>query len=906
VKLYQSLKLLSLIVLVNMADGIVMTRSGAGAEHKRGTTAGKVQPDSVSQPKKKEELDSTVVYTARDSLIYNFDKRTADLFGKARVDYKGMKIEGPRITVYQKSTTIHTSALKDSRGKVVELPVFTDSTGSFTAEEMTYNYQTRYGQTTNVSSKNDQGFYTGAYVRRLPSGVLYIRDGTYTTCDLEEPHYWFAGKEMKIIPDDRLTSRPFIMYIHPEIFSHRLPVIPLIPLPFMSVPITNKRSSGFLYPRVGRDGNRGIYLSNLGYFWAISDYTDLRLESDYAFNGSWRLGERFRYSNRNHYSGSIEGEYETFLINHRDDPNYAEYRNSNIRIIHHQEFDPTSKLDINLQYIGGNRYYDINSINPESIITEQATSYASFYKAWDEGNRVLTAGYQRVDNLVNDDLAQTFTASLYQNRIYPFRPRIGAQQSDWSSRLSIQPSASVTAKFTDVSGIRTDMYTGNAGLDVGFLQDFAPGYKALFTQAINVQGQFKATTQQSDLNGTMAQYPLKVQSTLFGHLNLTPSLTFSQYHVNSTVRKSYNGGVQTATVSDPADYSTLIFSVDAQTRLYHTYNTGFLENLIGLKAIRHTFIPTVTFTCNPDYQGEGYSYYGSYYNPVTQSVVRYNRFEQSLYPLIPQERRWVGVSLQNLFHGKFRNSGASNDPGVSDRVVQLLSLTAASGYNFAADSFRIDPLTLTASGNALAPGLMVTAGAMYDFYSYDPVTRTRINKLNADEGKGLLRFLNGYVNMSMSIGGHLRDRFDPEVQSGQESVLRKDGSKVEQAIFRDRFDNGELVEFSPLLPWSLRMSLYLVSDKNDPLNPVNTALLDTSAKLSLSRHWQAGLNTGYDLRKNSFVFPSIMLYRDLHDFQFSFQWVPSGQYQSFKAQIAMKPPMLRDLKFTASGALNHP
>ena len=902
-KLFQSLKVLSLIILVNMADGIVMPRSGAGADRKRDKPPGKLLPDSLSQPKKKDELDSTVVYTAQDSLIYNFDRSTADLFGKAKVVYKGMKLEGPRITVYQKTTSIHTSARRDAQGKAVELPVFTDSTGSFTAEEMNYNYQTRYGQTSNVSSKNDQGFYTGSYVRRLPSGVLYIRDGTYTTCELEEPHYWFAGKEMKIVPDDRLTSRPFIMYIHPEIFSHRLPVLPLIALPYMSVPISNKRSSGFLYPRLGSDGNRGVYLSNLGYFFAISDYTDLRLESDYAFNGSWRLGERFRYSKRNSYSGSIEAEYETFLINHPDDPKFSEYRNSNVRILHHQVFNPTSKLDINLQYIGGDRFYNINSLNAENIVTQQATSYASFYKSWDEGNRVLTAGYQRVDNLVNNDLTQTFTTSLYQSSIYPFRPRIGADQSAWSSRLSIQPSASVTGQFTNISGIRTDMYTGNVGLDVGYLQDFAPGYKAFFSQGFNVQGQFKSKTLQSDLNGTMAQYPLKVQSTLFRHLNLTPSLTFSQYHVNST--RIYDSVTQSfVTVNDPADYSTVIFSVDAQTRLYHTYNTGFLENLIGLKAIRHTFIPTISFTCNPDYQGDGYSYYGSYFNPVSQSVVRYNKFEQSLYPLIPQERRWVGISLQNLFHGKFRSSGSSNDPGATDRTVQLLSLTAASGYNFAADSFRIDPLTLTASSNALAPGFFMTAGAMYDFYDYDPVTGTRINKLNVDDGKGLLRFLNGYLNMSVSISGHLRNHFDPEEQGGQGSLLRKDGSKVEQAIFRDRFDNGEIVEFSPMLPWSLRMSLYLVSNYNDPLNPVNTALLDTSAKLALSRHWQAGLNTGYDLRKNTVVFPSIMLYRDLHDFQFSFQWVPSGQYEGFKAQIAMKPPMLKDLKFMASGSLN--
>ena len=902
-KFFRSLKILSLVLFVSVTEGIMPVLAVDGRKPPSGNGVAASRPGNRAG--KKDDLDSTVVYAAKDSLIYDFDKRSAELFGNARVDYKDMKITGPRITVDHVARTVHSQASADTSGRIVERPVFTDKAGVFTAESMTYNYSTRKGFTSNITSKDSGGIYSGYQVKRLPSGAMYIRDGIYTTCDDEEPHYWFAGRNMKIIPDDRLIARPMIMWIHPEIFHRRLPKVPLLPLPFMSVPISDKRASGFLIPKIGSDGQRGAVFSGLGYFWAINDYADLRLENDYAINGSWRIAQRFRYNSRNSFSGSIENQNENYQLYHQDDPNHAEYKNRYTRIIHHQQFDPTAKLDLNLQYISGDRYYDINSINPESIITQQATSYGSFSKSWDEGNRVFSLGYQRVSSLISENITENVTGSLYQNRLYPFRPKFDTSTGDWRSRLAIQPAASFSGQFSDVAGANTALYTGNANLNVNFVQDFAPGYKANFMQGINLQGLYRTATQQNTLSGNSIQLPFTVQSTLFRYLTLIPSVTYTKYHINSTIRRSYdaaNNTVVDQVVNQPEEYSTTVFSVSAQTRLYGAMNTGLLDDFIGLKAIRHTFIPTVTFSANPDYQGTGYSYFGSYQKP-DGSVVRYSRFEKSLYNNVLQEQRTIGISIQNLINGKFRSrtslADPDADPGRGDKTVQLLSVTAATSYNFAADSLRLAPLSLTASSSALSPGFLMSAGAIYDFYTFDPATGARINRFNSDVGRGLLRFVSGYLNMSMSVSGTLRDRYDVERNSSQ-SLLRSDGTKVGQAIFRDQFSTGEVVEFSPQLPWLLRASIYLVSDNSNPLNPSHSALLNTSGRVGLSRNWQAGFSSGYDMVKRDFIFPALILFRDLHDFQFRFQWVPSGLYRSYQFEIAMKPAQLRDLRYHAS------
>jgi lipopolysaccharide assembly outer membrane protein LptD (OstA) len=916
VKLSQSLRILSLIICGIASGSIVLPVMVDGQENRQGNTpvndSRPPAPDSTASGK--DDLDTTVVYTARDSLIYDLDRRTMDLYGKAKVNYQDMQIQGPKISVDYKTSIVDTNAETDSLGHAVELPVFTDKNGTFTAETMKYNFETRQGRTSKVSSKFDEGFYTGGEVRRLGSGELYIREGNFTTCDLYEPHYWFAGQNMKIIPKDKLIARPCIMYIRPEIFSVRLPKIPLIPLPFMSVPINNERSSGFLIPRIGHDSVRGYYFSNLGYFWALSDYMDLRLESDFAFNGSWRVGERFRYSSRYLFSGSIEGEYERYLVNHPDDPDYVEYNNWYARIVHHHDFDPTTRLDLNLMYQGGKRYYDVNSVNPETIINEQATSYASFYKSYDEGQRVLTASYQRTEDLRNDNITQTANASIYQSKLYPFRPRKGADSRDWSSRFSLLPAASVNGQFTKTDDIETDNYTGNASVDLGYQQDFAKGYKATFTQGISLQGRYKTVDLEEDRWGTRLQLPLRIQSTLFNYLNLNPTLTFSHYRVNSSISRYYDSGegeLVTLTNDGPVDFSTYIMSVDAQTRLYGTLYTGLLENLVGLKAIRHTLIPNISFVYNPDYTGTDYDYYSTYLNS-SGFPVRYNRFEQSLYSSVPSGQSALGISIQNLFHGKFGRAGgkveAGGVEGANDKVVQMLSLTASTSYNFAADSLRMNPLTISASSNALSPNFLLSAGATYDFYSYNPLTGRRIDRLWMDDGGSALRFLRGYVNMSLSLEGTLRKRKEEDLDhdhSGNEgnTLVKKEKTEVEQAIFKERFSKAENTDFGYSLPWKLRMSLYLNSDKSNPLNPSTTALLNTYARVSLSKNWQVGFNTGYDLQENEFIFPAIQVYRDLHCWEMSFQWVPSGEYQSYFLQVGLKAPQFEDLKFRASGSM---
>ena len=871
------------------------------------TSSGENIPQS-DREKGGSEPDTTIVYTARDSLIYKIGGQTMELWGKASIKYEDMKLDAPKILIDYNTSIFDAFAAKDSLGELTELPVFTDKEGGFEAEHMKYNYATRKGRTINVSSEIEEGYYMGADVKRLETGELYIRDGIYTTCPKDDPDFWFYGKNMKIIPGDKVVSRPLVLYIRPKPFSLRLPAVPLVPLPFMFLPIKSERTSGFLIPRFG-DDDRGVNFSNLGYFWAFDDYMDLRLESDVAFNGSWRLGERFRYKKRYLFDGYLEGEYERYILSHPDDPDHVDYDNWNFKLVHHHQFDPTAKLDLNLLYQGGRRYYDVNSINPESIINEQANSYASFSKTFDEGSRSLTASYQRSQDLRDNDLIQSISTSYYQSRVYPFRNE-KTSTDDWESRFSLTPRASAYAEYATLDNLHYSDYNAEASLRMAYRQDFSKGFEASFSQKVELQGKVDNNPVEEDRWGVRLDLPFSVNSTLFRYFNVNGSFNYYHYYVNSFIEKYYDNvadEVITKTINNPSHFSTYSLDLDAQTRLYGTWYSGMLEDLVGVKALRHTVIPSLTFSYNPDFTGKDYDYYATYIDALNQPV-RYNKYQDAIYSNVFEEKSTIGLSVQNLLQAKVRGNVSSKGVVANDRILQLLSLTASTGYNFAADSLRLAPLKLSATSNALAPSLLLRAGATYDFYSFDPVTGERIDKLNIDDRGGLLRFVQGFLNMSLSLKGSFKGSDSVgRGRVGEASADASDGEEeisVEKAIYKERFDRDYYRYLNNRLPWQLRLSLYLNSNKYQPLEPANTTvLLNTSAKVSLSKTWNLGLNTGYDVESHELIYPQINLYGDFDCWDMSFQWVPAGEYKSYFFQIGIKAPHLQDIKFRQSGRL---
>ncbi|MEI8102383.1 MAG: putative LPS assembly protein LptD [Chlorobium sp.] len=809
----------------------------------------------------KAALERVVLFTAKDSVVYDSDQRSMSLWGSASIDHDGTRVKAPQINIDVSTSLLHAFGRVDSLQKLVEPAVFSDRQGGFEAESLTYNFKSRRGETSHVSSSSEVIKFTGERVSRLDNGTMVVRDGTFTTCDDADPHFWFSSPSLTINPDTGLAAKPLFMYIRPEIFSKRLPAIPVLVLPYMVFPVNAARSSGFLTPDITNFA-RSTALSNLGYYWAFDDYSDLRLSGDMALNGSWRVGERLRFTKQNLFSGEVSGEYKRYV----ESASQQTFSDWSARIVHHHSFDSSMQLDIALQLQGGERNEDLYSMNFETTLSEQANSRASLAKTFHDENSIATLDFNRTADLRNHNEHLSAGSTFYQNRLYPFRSLSSGEHESWESAVSLRTGASFQAESLSLTNVTSSGFSGFSGYasgEVGYYREFADGYKALLTQGILFQSWSPVAGWNDRVeSGSQMIVPLKIQSTLFHHFNLNPSLALFR----SMQRDGIDG-----------DITSTIFSVDASTRLYGTLQTGIFARVVGLKALRHTIIPVVTYTWNSPFSSSGY-------DPSMSNVYRWlNRsalgsIESQRYAALPAGQSTVALTLKNIFHGQFKglpSLGDNGEPG-GEYTSQLLSVTASTSFNRAAETFRMAPLILFASSNVLVSDFLFSAGSMYDFYSYDQLTGARINRYNSDDGHGLLRFIKGFVNMSFSLQG------GGEVGSAASSASAfAFAAPYDQVLFRDALFARD---------WQLRFSLFLQTDRSNPLESSCDRLLNVDAKVALSKKWHTGVNTGFDLDRGKVVFPMVQLYRDLHCWQTGFQWVPFGAFKGFAFQLGLKTP----------------
>jgi hypothetical protein len=810
---------------------------------------------AAERGKDRSALKNVVVFTAKDSVLYNFDRRSMELWGRASIDYDGTSVKAPKIVIDGNTSLLHAFGTVDSSTTLAEPVMFSDKQGGFRAETITYNFQTKRGETVNVLSSSEGIKFKGEHVSRLENGDMIIRNGKFTTCDEDDPHYWFTSSMMTINPERGTKAKSLVMYIRPEVFSMRLPAIPVMALPYMVFPAKRERMSGFLTPSL-TSYMHSLALSNLGYYWAIDEYSDFRAAGDIALNGSWRLGERFRYTKRDTVSGEVSGEYKRYVADSAQ-PLSTEWHTN---VTYHQAFDASSQLDVAFQLQGGERHDDLNAMKVETVLTEQTNSRASLVKTFHDENTLLAATYNRSADLRNHNDRQSTEALFYQNRLYPFRSGFSQDGERWRSAISVTTGASLAVESLALNGVSSSGYSGYAQGELGYYREFSDGYKALFTQGISFQSVHPVLG--SGYSGTRMLFPLRMQSTLFHHFNINSSATY--------IRSLRMDG-------EESPFSTTVLSIDAGTRLYGTLGSGFLENRVGLKALRHTFIPLISYTWNPAFSGHWYDTASSSVYDWPNSTP-FKSFDAARFTGVPTGQSMVGITLKNLFHGKFNGSSSSEDGNVADgeHTAQLLSLTASTAYNGAADTFHFAPLTLVTSSNVLAPNFLLSSGAMYDFYSYDPVTGDRVNRYNSDDGHALLRFVKGFINMSLSMQG---SRQVGSAAAFASTFAAPFASYADQSLFREPFATSD---------WQLRFSLLLQTDKSNPLERSYDKLLNVAAKVAWSKNWQTGVNTGYDLENGKVIFPMIQLYRDLHCWQMGFQWVPSGVFKGYTFQLALK------------------
>lgn len=841
------------------------------------------------RPVASDELDTIIIYTAKDSIIYDLTNKTMSLFGDAKITYQEFRLNAPKIVIDTRANILDAESNRDSTNKPIDVPKFSDAAGTYEAVKMSYNFKTKRGKIREVTTELDNGYYSGENIKRMEDGVLNVKNGRYYTCNHDPPHYWFQCESMKIIPGDRVIARPVVMYVEG---------VPVFYLPFAFFLTRSGRQSGMIMPRYGRDNFRGFFLAQGGYYWALSDYYDLRLEGDVGTFGSWATRGRFRYKERYDLDGVVEGQFERLVRGEITDPDYFRNENWYINIQHQQRFDPTTQLSGNLRFAGGNQF-SVNSFNPTDALQQQATSTLTLTKTFAEGQRSTTIGYSRNQNLRVTDVSQSMTASFYQARLFPFKGR--KSTNGFLERIAIDlPNTSFSANYnnTDISFSRTL----NGAFNSTVSYQFSPQSNYLLSQGISLNASQTSRTGTEDLSGASLTMPLSFSGTLLRYFNTNIAFTYNQFFNDRSITRFFNPSDSTVVTQVNrrlTRYYTYQFSAGVQTRLYGTLFTGFLENLVGLKAVRHTLNPIISYNFNPDFTREEFGYFGSYIGANGERV-RYNRFEGAAFSSVPTESQSLNLNFNNIFEAKVKSldtTKAIDDPERTEKKVQFLNASVSTAYNFAAkDGFNWSNVNLSANSTTI-PNLSLNASASFTFYGFNDSTGATIPVLNRKQGGGVLRFLSGNVQLSTSFRGERKQNPDRLIQQdsarllGQGQQLQSQ-SGLPQTDFRSL---GQNIDFD--VPWDLSFAVNIQANRQNPLLPVQyDAQLSANGGISITPNWQLRGSLTYLFKQRQFVAPQISINRDLHCWTMSFQWTPVGQFRSYFFTLQVKAPQLRDIR----------
>ena len=802
----------------------------------------------LKKNKKKAVLDARIDYSAEDSLTFFLDNKDVFLYNKAKIDYDKMKLESGFMTVNFDTKTLFAEGVKDSTDTITQSPIFKEGNAEYKSKELKYNFDTKQGLISNVFTKESDGYLHGEKVKKKDDRTMYISSGMFTTCDNEDhPHFGISFSKAKAITDDKIVTGP-------AWFS--LMEIPLpVGIPFAYFPFTDGKKSGFLMPSYGNAANRGYYLRNIGWYFAINDYIDLALRGDIYTNLSYALNISSSYVKRYKYRGSIEFRYEDNHTGLKNTPSYSSSSDFKFRWTHSQEAKShpyrTFSANVNLVSSKFNQYTTNVSDYFNNTTTSSIAFSTRFGSAW-SFTANLGESYNINSGAISLDLPSMTLSSI---QFYPFRKKKSSGKRKWYEDISFS-------------------YRAN-------LMNTIDTYDSLLTSSDLIKN-FR--------NGIMHSIPISSNVKILKHLNWTNSISYTERWYTNSISKTYNP--ETDLIDKDTIYGFIAnrnanFTSSINTRLYgmFTFKKGFI------KAVRHVINPSISFNYTPDFSEPSLGFY-DFYTDKEGKRVYYSKTENGVFGSPPQGASGViSFSLGNNLEMKVPDK---NDTVEGMRKIVLLeAFNISSGYDLARDSVNWQPLRLTAR-TTLFKKLLINFSAAYTPYVLNENGVLTNELLWHKEGR-LFQKQNSQWTLNMSW--NLNSKADHNQTTGD----YHSPTEIQYSPFSNPNEIlSEHVDFS--IPWNLtlgvnysRLSSYIVSIAGYQTN--QSATLTARGDLNLTSKWKIGFSSGYDFINKDFTYTSIDFYRDLHCWEMRMNWIPFGPRQGWNFSISVKAPMLQDLKY---------
>lgn len=846
--------------------------------------------------KQKGDLETTVKYSANDSMVLDVVNKVTRLYGQARVTYGEVVLEADEIELNYLTNIVNAKGSKDSTGKTIGLPVFQDGAGKYNADEIRYNFKTKKAIIKGVVTQQGEGFIQGQQVKKDPEDNLYIRHAIYTTCNLKHPHWFIDAGKIKVVHNTQIVTGPFNL------------VIADIPTPlgfaFGLFPFTKKRSSGIIVPTYGEESSangRGFYLRNGGYYWAVNQYLDLHFLGEIYSKGGWGASLLSTYRKRYRFDGSFAFRYNKRRAENTQDASITIAQDFWIDWSHRPVARGLSSFSASVS-AGTSTYNARNSFDYNNYLSNTFRSAIS-YSTSVRGTPFRTAiSLQHDQNtstkVVNLTLPQM---TLNMNRIYPFRGKNSTGRGWWET---------VNVGFDMTGGIRLSNAPRTvSGFPFQVLDD--SGEKRDTAMAFTPSN-FDELLRRAQIGATYT-IPVSASLKLLKYFSFNPSFNlqgaFYPYKMEykNDVSAENPDLVKVDTVRRLATPFSYSFSAGITTRIYGTYNLKGKK----VQAIRHTIIPSIGLSYSPDFSNARYGYYQRV--RINRQDVPHNGpspFDASIrnYRLVSQYQGFqpgvslgsqvgsISFSLNNTVEAKVRNKNDSTGKKF-EKVSLLNALNLSTSYNLLAEEFNLSNINLSANTRFLKT-FDVNFSSTIDPYIYVTDTTAlknpsgiRLNRYAFQEGRGLgqIAYANIGISTSFRPGGNRKTD-----QARKDRVETVDGNPIEKAQILA--NPGDYVDFN--VPWSLNISYSFNYSKPGLSESKLSQTLSFNGDVSLTEKWKLSFNSGYDFVNKGISYTMINIVRDLHCWEMTLGWAPFGGHQYYQFNLHVKSSILRDLKLT--------
>ena len=820
----------------------------------------------------KETLSDIVKYKASDYIKVNRNKQLMYLYNEAEINYTDINIKAGKIIINYSKNEIYAYGIKDSTG-YSQSPIFTQGSNIVEPDSIRYNFDSEKALIFNSKSEQTGMNLRASVTKKENDSVYYVKDLILTTSkNLEDPEYHIKVRKAKLVPNKKIVSGVANMFI----YSIPTP----LGIPFAYFPLTEDRASGFIIPSFGENNDRGYFIQNGGYYFAVSDYFDLTLLGDFYTNGSFGYNISSDYKVNYKYSGQISYRSENLITSERGFPDYSKSKIYNLRWTHNQDTksSPNSRFSASVN-LGSSTYYSQsnNQYNTQNTLTNTLSSSISYSKTFPGklgANFAATATHSQNTNTQEINMSlPNIQGSI--NRIYPFEPKVGSKK--------------------------------------GFIENINLQYSFAGQNNITTTDEFFFKSEMFDdaVLGVKHSIPVNTNFKLLKYLSLSAGGTYNEVWNFEKVNKYYDeDSLEEITSIDKgfASYRTYNFSSSLGTTLYGMYNFDKKEVDKKIKAIRHVIRPNVSYNVNPAFD----QYYESYKRNVisadgtTIEDIEYSPFENSLYGTPGKTySSSIGFGLGNSIEAKVRDK-ITDSTEISYRKVNILNnLNFSSSYNVAGDSLKISPLNVSGGTQLANDKLNINFNMSLDPYALDN-NNNRIEQFNIDNNGSLFRLTNANITLNYSFSSKDFDKGsnnDNQTNSTTTFNSTEDLLGNNNDLSKSSFDDNEdekpknISSYNYKIPWSLRLAYSVAYNNFARQNEISNNSLMFSGDVELSPKWKVGVSSGYDIKRKGVTQTNLRFERDLLSWKMNFNWTPFSANKTWFFFIGIKSSVLSDIKW---------